>query len=59
MKKIFLLFMAICFILIADMATAQDLPRNHFKVIGYHSTVVMSIRDEIPIIRNQIFGFWG
>jgi len=36
------------------LALAQDLPRTHFKVIGYHSTVIMSIRDELPFWRETL-----
>jgi len=54
MKKLFLLFVGIGFFMVASMATGQDLPKNHFKVIGYHSTVVMSIRDEIPFWRETL-----
>ncbi len=35
-------------------AFAQDLPRSHFKVIGYHSTVIMSIQDELPFWRETL-----
>jgi TRAP-type C4-dicarboxylate transport system substrate-binding protein len=37
-----------------SMANAQDLPKAHFKVIGYHSTVVMSIKDELPFWREHL-----
>jgi len=38
----------------ASLAGAQDLPKTHFKVIGYHSTVIMSIRDELPFWRETL-----
>src|SRR5881392_2305704 len=39
---------------IASGATAQDLPKNQFKVIGLNSPTVASIVDEVPFWRETL-----
>src|SRR5438270_12203104 len=39
---------------IASGATAQDLPKNQFKVIGLNSPTPVSIQDEVPFWRKTI-----
>ena len=35
-------------------AGAQDLPKTHFKIVGYHSTVAISPQVELPFWREHI-----
>ena len=39
---------------VAFAATAQDLPKNQFKVIGLNSPTPVSIEDEVPFWRKTI-----
>src|SRR5262249_33328136 len=39
---------------LASGASAQDLARNHFKVIGLNSPTPVSIYDEVPFWRKTI-----
>jgi TRAP-type transport system periplasmic protein len=39
---------------LASGAAAQDLPKNHFKVIGLNSPTPVSIHDEVPFWRKTI-----
>lgn len=54
MKKIAFLCLSLIFLIVVGIASAQDLPRHHFKVIGYHSTVVMSPKVELPFWREYM-----
>lgn len=54
MKNTICILAALMLVLAAGLAGAQNLPKHHFKVVGYHSTVVMSIRDELPFWREQL-----
>src|ERR1700740_3105395 len=38
----------------ASVASAQDLPKSQFKVIGLNSPTPVSIHDEIPFWRKTI-----
>lgn len=38
----------------AGLAGAQDLPKAHFKIVGYHSTVAISPRVELPFWREHM-----
>jgi len=54
-RSLVVLFLVAALVLVsAGLAGAQDLPRTHFKIIGYHSTVVMSIHDELPFWREHM-----
>ena len=39
---------------LASGAAAQDLAKNHFKVIGLNSPTPVSIHDEVPFWRKTI-----
>ncbi|MGQ9694809.1 MAG: TRAP transporter substrate-binding protein [Thermodesulfobacteriota bacterium] len=54
MKKIAIFCLSLFFLFVLSTAQAQDLSRYHFKVIGYHSTVIMSIKDELPFWRETL-----
>jgi TRAP-type C4-dicarboxylate transport system substrate-binding protein len=45
---------ALTFVLGIGPAAAQELPKTHFKIVGYHSTVVISQRVELPFWREHM-----
>jgi len=54
MKATICILVALMMVFAAGAVGAQDLPRHHFKVIGYHSTVVTSPKVELPFWREHI-----
>jgi TRAP-type C4-dicarboxylate transport system substrate-binding protein len=54
MKSAIGILTALVLALAAGLAGAQDLPKHHFKIVGYHSTVAISPRVELPFWREYM-----
>ena len=54
MKHAICILIALMLISAAGLAGAQDLPKTNFKIVGYHSTVSISPRVELPFWREHI-----
>ncbi|MFH1009347.1 MAG: TRAP transporter substrate-binding protein, partial [Candidatus Latescibacterota bacterium] len=54
MKHTICLLVALMLACPAGLAGAQDLPKTHFKIVGYVSTVAISPRVELPFWREHI-----
>lgn len=54
MKTAVCLLAALMLMVAAGPAGAQDLPKSHFKIVGYHSTVAISPRVELPFWREHM-----
>ena len=54
MKHAICILAALMLVSAAGLAGAQDLPRMNFKIDGYHSTVAISPRVELPFWREHI-----
>jgi TRAP-type C4-dicarboxylate transport system substrate-binding protein len=54
MKHMICILAALMLISAAGLSGAQDLPRTNFKIVGYHSTVAISPRVELPFWREHI-----
>ena len=54
MKHAICILAALMLISAAGLSGAQDLPKTNFKVVGYHSTVAISPRVELPFWREHI-----
>src|SRR5512138_1110477 len=54
MKHAICILAALMMALTSGLAGAQDLPKTNFKVVGYHSTVAISPRVELPFWREHI-----
>jgi TRAP-type C4-dicarboxylate transport system substrate-binding protein len=54
MKPTIGILAALMLLFAAGLAGAQDLPKMNFKIVGYHSTVAISQRVELPFWREHI-----
>jgi len=54
MKITILILSALVLMSTAGLTAAQDLPKVNFKIVGYHSTVAISPRVELPFWREHI-----
>lgn len=54
MKATICILVALMMVSAAGLVGAQDLPKHHFKVVGYHSTVITSPKVELPFWREHI-----
>jgi TRAP-type C4-dicarboxylate transport system substrate-binding protein len=54
MKAKVCIFVALMMVFAAGAVGAQDLPKTHFKIVGYHSTVAISPRVELPFWREYM-----
>jgi len=54
MKQTICILVALMLALAAGPVGGQDLPKTNFKVVGYHSTVSISPRVELPFWREHI-----
>ena len=54
MKHVICILAALMLVSAVGLAGAQDLPKTNFKIVGYHSTVAISPRVELPFWREHI-----
>jgi TRAP-type C4-dicarboxylate transport system substrate-binding protein len=54
MKATICMLVALMMVFAAGGVGAQDLPKTHFKIVGYHSTVAISPRVELPFWREYM-----